>query len=152
MKNIEVYFYPLVLDFFNSNRQVLNDAPETGGYLFGKIINNKILISGISEAEKPDIKERFNFKFNVKEANKKIKKRVSSSNNDFIGDWHTHPEKYATPSSQDYEGSKILFENLITEIPLHLSVVIGQEQDDIYTYIVTKENLNPKKINIVDFK
>lgn len=85
---------------------------ESGGILMGYLLkeNGGVVLSKVTTPQKYDIQKRFYFYrdnrihqdlFNIEW--KQSKKTIS-----YLGEWHTHPENYPTPSSKDYKNWKKL--------------------------------------------
>lgn len=81
-----------------------NHKPEAGGILIGHYLeNNNFSITDVSIPSELDKASRFNFTRSKKNAQKIINKIFEESlgKKIYLGEWHTHPEDYPSPSSLD---------------------------------------------------
>ncbi|CEO21886.1 MAG: Mov34/MPN/PAD-1 family protein [Paraclostridium sordellii] len=78
---------------------------EAGGILLGRVTSDytKYEIIEISEPCNKDKRSRFSFVRNKNKAQKIVNRAFKESSGiiQYMGEWHTHPEKYPTPSSID---------------------------------------------------
>jgi integrative and conjugative element protein (TIGR02256 family) len=76
---------------------------EQGGVLIGEYRGNHIRITSSSTPGPDDKASRYSFYRNKKYHNKIIKNEWISSEgySTYVGEWHTHPENYPTPSIID---------------------------------------------------
>lgn len=84
-----------------------SDQNESGGILIGKVSKDlsTIIITDITTPTTADRRGRFFFIRNKEAAQKVINtewKRSLGVKN-YLGEWHTHPERYPTPSPKDLE-------------------------------------------------
>lgn len=84
---------------------------EAGGVLIGRFIKNSkhIVVDEISVPMAGDIRSRTFFKRGVKKHQELIDKAWESSNGtmNYLGEWHTHPENYPSPSNVDLASWKL---------------------------------------------
>lgn len=94
-----------VLDKLYKYKQVNVNDKEAGGVLLGRITEDlsKYEIIDISEPCSKDTRKRFSFIRNKNKAQQIINKAFKESDGivRYMGEWHTHPELYPTPSSVD---------------------------------------------------
>ena len=78
---------------------------ESGGILLGRQIENReeYILSDISEPTKKDKKGRFSFTRDKQSAQFVIDQKWKETNGveNYLGEWHTHPECNPTPSQID---------------------------------------------------
>lgn len=105
---------------------------EAGGVLLGQIKNNNIYLIRVTVPNKFDKASRFGF-----ERNKEIAQILADYefiNSDkktvYVGEWHTHPEDFPTPSGQDINMIKDQL-RLSKHIEPYLFLLI-QGRKDIY--------------------
>ena len=87
-------------------KQDTKDKPESGGILIGFYIeDNSFTITNITTPSDQDVFSRYNFIRTKKNAQKAIDRLFKESNNKkiYLGEWHTHPERYPSPSPKDLE-------------------------------------------------
>ncbi|MBO0356202.1 MULTISPECIES: Mov34/MPN/PAD-1 family protein [Flagellimonas] len=127
--NINVIFDEGVLNVFSHFKQTGNKH-EKGGILLGKRLeNNKILVTKATTPTLFDKSYRYSFHRDKKSAQLFINYEFLNSlgKTIYIGEWHTHPEDYPTPSSTDIKMIKNQFKkNLINEDFL-LMVIVGRK-------------------------
>lgn len=138
----------LTIEFSKSVNQVFNDFMQTGnrkekgGILLGEICKNEISIIKASVPTIFDKSTRFSFNRNKKSAQIIVDYEFFNSQGKtiYLGEWHTHPEDYPTPSSTDIKMIRQQFnKNLLNEDFL-LLVIVGRKS--IYVSIFNgKENI-----------
>ena len=118
-------------------KQDTNDKPESGGILLGYYIEkSSFTITDITVPSNFDKSSRFNFVRNKKSAQNAIDKyfRKSAGKKIYLGEWHSHPEDFPTPSSLDCKSireqirfnklnSNIIFMIIIGNKGLSISIV-----------------------------
>lgn len=94
-----------LFNLFKKYIQVDLKSNESGGILIGNSVTNKkeVYIHKITEPNIYDKSNRFGFKRDKQVAQAILDFEFNNSNgkNIYLGEWHTHPEKNASPSSQD---------------------------------------------------
>jgi integrative and conjugative element protein (TIGR02256 family) len=82
-----------------------SDAKEAGGILLGRFIKNSkhIIVDKVTVPMIGDKRTRYSFKRGEKMHQRIIDKEWVNSNGtcNYIGEWHTHPENYPSPSDVD---------------------------------------------------
>lgn len=95
------------IDVIENLKKFIQDdlnKPESGGVLIGFYIEDNIYsITDISFPSIYDKASRYNFTRSVKNAQKVLNNFFKESNGKkiYLGEWHTHPEDYPTPSELD---------------------------------------------------
>lgn len=107
-------------------RQLDKKTPEAGGQLFGHFDKNNIIISVATDPKPTDIRSRFSFIPNRRAERLEIQ-RMYESNLHFLGDWHTHPQQYPTPSSKDKQSMNDLFSCSTHQLGAMVMLIVGQE-------------------------
>ena len=127
--NIVVAVDDGVLNVFRHFRQVGRKL-EKGGILLGQCYDNdSIVIKKASTPTKFDKSHRFNFFRDKRSAQLFIDYEFLNSNGKtiYLGEWHTHPEDYPTPSGTDVKMIKNQFnKNSINEDFL-IMVIVGRK-------------------------
>lgn len=94
-----------VLSIIRSYEQRKPWSKEAGGVLLGKQVKGEdhYVITAASIPTKHDRRSRFSFTRSIKSAQPLIEKNWEESNGieNYIGEWHTHPECKPTPSGID---------------------------------------------------
>lgn len=117
----------IALNEMLSFRQKTKNDLEAGGVLIGRFITDSKNIV-VDEATKPflsDIRERRRFNRGL-EHQKVIDDKwdLSNGKSNYLGEWHTHPEKYPEPSKQDIrEWKKILKNDIFSSRYLYFVIV-----------------------------
>lgn len=91
------------LDVMCSFRQHEPHDPEAGGILLGFRRSDHLHVVDLTVPHAEDSRSRVSF-FRSEKAHQRIameRWRLSGGKLDYIGEWHTHPEKTPTPSSID---------------------------------------------------
>lgn len=145
--NIVVVFDEGVLNVFSHFRQT-GKKYEKGGILLGQCLeDNKIIIKKASTPTLFDKSQRYNFYRDRRSAQIFIDYEFLNSlgKTIYIGEWHTHPEDYPTPSSTDIKMIKNQFsKNLINEKFL-LMIIVGR--NDYYVGYFNGKKLTPLRKN-----
>lgn len=109
--DILLHTQPLeILERFTQNKP---KAPEAGGIILGKIINDQINILKLSVPTSLDKGSRTNFERNKISAQIILDYEFYNSNGQliYLGEWHTHPEPHPSPSGTDLAMLKHQFKN-----------------------------------------
>lgn len=136
-----------VLDKLHKYKQIGN-RHEAGGILLGRIKDDysKYEIIDISEPCSKDNSNRLYFVRNKKKAQKIINKAFEESGGiiQYMGEWHTHPEKYPRPSYTDKRLVDVCSKQ--ENVPkIIFMLILGYEGD---LYVGCSENsVGLKKIN-----
>lgn len=130
-----------VLDVFNSFRQIESKSNESGGILIGRYIENSfnVVIDMCTTPQPGDKQSRFFFR-RSKKYHQEIFNAIWESSNatkNYLGEWHTHPEKTPNPSKHDL----IQWAKLIKKQ--------NSDIENIYFVIVGIENIKVWKGNII---
>jgi integrative and conjugative element protein (TIGR02256 family) len=113
-----------------SYRQCSFNKPESGGLFIGVRYKNLIVINQLTTPFPLDISKRGSFTLKDPLHQKIVDAQWRSSNGtiNFVGDWHTHPEKIATPSGMDRRYWKKLTK---AKFPM-IFAIQGTKQIDFY--------------------
>lgn len=92
-----------VIERIAGHRQVSQGDPEAGGLLIGTRRGRHIQISDMTEPQTSDARGRFLFLRNTIGHAEAATRLWRSSNQqlDYLGEWHTHPQRTPTPSGLD---------------------------------------------------
>lgn len=114
---------------------------ENGGILLGKYNkkNNTYIITNVSTTNSKDRKGKNFFIRSKKRAQIIIDKlwRDSKGEINYLGEWHTHDEKYPTPSWIDQKLVKQMIKNKNIEIKNVFMLILGRNKE---LYICTIDN------------
>lgn len=98
-----LHFADPVLDVFSSYRQLAPCNDEAGGVLLGTVHGLHLAIAEATEPLASDVRLRYSFERSSAGHQQIADARWSSSKGTvrYLGEWHTHPEDYPTPSTTD---------------------------------------------------
>ena len=124
---ITIVFSEDVMREFMNYQQSEYNMPEAGGILLGQVKDNYFYILKVSTPSKKDTFSRYRFTRDKRTAQKVIDQEfaLSSHKTIYLGEWHTHPENYPSPSAQDINMIKEQFQNNILNEKLVLMVIVG---------------------------
>jgi integrative and conjugative element protein (TIGR02256 family) len=93
------------IEVLQQYKQLQENSKESGGVLLGRFIKNSknIVIDKITIPSKGDKQTRFSFK-RISPLHQEIiteEWQKSSGTCNYLGEWHTHPEDFPTPSGVD---------------------------------------------------
>lgn len=93
-----------VIAAISKYRQAANYQPESGGILLGRrTISGHLEVTSCTEPSIHDKRRRFTF-FRARQHHQMVARQRwanTQGKTDYIGEWHTHPEKHPTPSAID---------------------------------------------------
>lgn len=92
-----------VLDLVMGNRQLKNTDAEAGGILLGLRRDDHLHVTGLTTPCPADQRSRMGFqrKDEFHQAKALVAWQESGGVVDYIGEWHSHPERHPSPSSID---------------------------------------------------
>ncbi len=137
-----------VANIFMTYRQFHNNDSERGGIVLGQVneSNDKILVCRATIPSNGDSWGKTSFRRNHIVAQYMIEYEFFNSDrrNTYLGEWHTHPAKIASPSSQDLSMIKQQFlENTIKVNFIFLFIVA---HDELYIGTYNGNEINSIKI------
>lgn len=92
-----------VIEKLQSYRQLSPVSREAAGVLIGERRENHIVIHAISEPGSSDIRNRFSVVRKGSHHQELVNElhRTSGGTMNYLGEWHSHPEKMPSPSGTD---------------------------------------------------
>ncbi|TCB75662.1 Mov34/MPN/PAD-1 family protein [Acinetobacter sp. ANC 4177] len=108
-----------VLSKLHSFRQIEGFMPESGGVLIGEVYgNNGFWIKDVTSPFKNDISDRYRFVRQDPAHQKVVQNWHQKSNGtmQYLGEWHSHPEKKPSPSLIDLCSWKKLSLNMKSQM------------------------------------
>ena len=123
----EIIFKQEVLDTLLTYKQGYN-VSETGGVLLGQIYTDgEIVVCRCSEPCVAGKADRMGFSRSSKTANKIINDAFEGSNGTilYVGEWHTHPEPYPSPSKTDKTSIEEIYRTANINNPNLIYVIVG---------------------------
>lgn len=117
---------PEVLAIFSKYQQTESKI-EAGGYLIGQEFSGQLVVEVATEPGVNDVRKRFFFKRNKYHGQKLVDKIWKASDRKMIiaGEWHSHPERFPTPSTTDIRESRKSFIEGHFPLGFMLIVIIG---------------------------
>lgn len=121
----EIVFPAFVLAHLDRYRQKRRWHKEAGGQLFWEYMpDGKKRIGSITGPRPSDKRTRTSYKADPNVEQQEIDDYYEKGLY-FLGDWHTHPEKIATPSGDDRRAVQEIFHSSVDPGPGFLLVVVG---------------------------
>jgi len=122
--------------------------PESGGIILGKIIEKQINILKLSIPTPLDKSSRTNFERNKVSAQIILDYEFYNSGGQliYLGEWHTHPESFPSPSMIDLKMLKNQFTNNKLNIDFLILMIKGTE--GMYFRIIDKNGYYEKEVNL----
>lgn len=122
-----IHLSPEVLATLLRYVQIGSQDPEAGGILLGKVRAGNLEIIEATEPTRKDWRSRFFFIRHQRDHQEIVKRRWEESQGQirYLGEWHTHPEDFPSPSGTDLREWRILAESRIDCRPL-LAVIVGR--------------------------
>lgn len=113
-----------VMDYLEKFRQTKSGMPEAGGQLFFKLVGNEIRICRATGPYVVDDRRPFGFLPNKEKQTADIK-ALFKEGLDFLGDWHTHPQKEPVPSQMDLDSMNECFAKSKHELDSFVMLILG---------------------------
>jgi len=131
-----------------SYNQDSREKKEAGGVLLGRfILNSKnIVVDRVTVPMIGDLRERYKFIRGEKMHQRVIQSAWEKSGGtcNYLGEWHTHPEKYPSPSDQDIQNwRRILRTGVFSSLCLYF-VIVGTRES--YIWEGNRKTLKIKKL------
>jgi len=122
---------------FQEYRQLNNKDNEAGGVLIGRILlnNNDIVIDRVTSPSSEDTRSRFSFFRAILIVQKIIVDAWNKSNGtqNYLGEWHTHPEDTPSPSHIDIKNWENIFRQTKTEAEELFFVIVGRQETKVWS-------------------
>ncbi len=109
---------------------------EAGGIILGRFIKScsDIVIDDITHPMPGDIRKRYYY-YRRKEPHQELIEKLWITSNgtcNYLGEWHTHPEDYPTPSRFDYSNWKIVLKEFNYDSKSLFFVIVGRKSISIW--------------------
>lgn len=121
---VNVRFSPDVLIVFDAHRQKRWLSKEAGGQLFATIDGNSWHVVAATGPKAADRRGRFHFWPDRKTEQREIDQHFAAGL-EYVGDWHTHPEKVPAPSHDDIFSIKNVVRESTFYTPGLLLCIVG---------------------------
>ncbi len=122
-----ILFTPNTVKMFERSRQITSDQPESGGYLFGQLFGDQLVIC-VATPPGPDDTKKPRFFKRSRERGQLLLDRIWRASNGktvLVGEWHTHFEENPKPSWIDISESKKALKLNICHLDFMVVVIVG---------------------------
>lgn len=119
-----VLFTEDVVKHFRRHRQRWSWCPEAGGQLFAKLSPAQVEICKATGPYRNDTRGRYFFRPDRGKESSDIEECFRQGLH-YVGDWHTHPQKYPEPSAEDLVSIADSFKKSTHELLGFLLVIVG---------------------------
>lgn len=129
-------FSPASLSVFEKHRQLRNDQNEAGGLLIGRmLLQGDVIIDQAVEPSMEDKSSRFSFFRPIKLAQQFVVRiwHRSRGTQNYLGEWHTHPEDNPNPSSTDIKNWIKVWQTSSEEIGELFFVIVGRKAVGVWS-------------------
>lgn len=114
-----------VLVHLDGCRQCSRSASETGGQLFARFEKDVIrIVLATGPRKRGGRRTRFSFRPSRRVEEREIHELFAEGLH-FVGDWHTHPQARATPSSCDLNSMAECYKSSTHELDAFVMVIVG---------------------------
>jgi integrative and conjugative element protein (TIGR02256 family) len=120
-------FCDAVVERFRKYRQLKWWSREAGGQLFARFSMPDIVVEEATGPRRSDWRTRTSYRPNRLAEQKEIISRHARGLH-FIGDWHTHPEPIASPSTDDSLSMSETVSRSRHELNAFVMVIVGQSE------------------------
>lgn len=140
-----------VFDVFQSFRQLSDESEEAGGILVGRVLlNGDVIVDYVTSPSKEDKSTRFSFFRPIRLAQQFIVNiwRKSRGTQNYLGEWHTHPEDLPCPSATDISNWMRIWRDSKVDIDELFFIIIGRKAVKVWSLTKDSEtpsNLKPRK-------
>lgn len=117
-------------------QQTGKDAKEAGGILIGRYLKhgNDVVIDYVTEPSIYDVRKRYFFhrssKIHHEFAQNKWENSQGTEN--YLGEWHSHPEKNPKPSQYDLKSWKQHMKKLDKELKFTFFIIVGTKSIGVW--------------------
>lgn len=120
-----VRLLPLVLSHLNANKQRNWWTREAGGQLFATFPGSFIEVSDVTGPRPTDRRSRYNYGPDQDAEQREIRERFDRGLH-FVGDWHSHPQRFPRPSNIDLCSIQTSVEQSVHDLAGFLLVIVGR--------------------------
>lgn len=117
---------------FNRYRQINATAPEAGGVLLGRFIQDTsdIVVDDVTTPGLDDVASRLTFRRSRRRTQELINQawHKSGGTRNYLGEWHTHPEDDPSPSAVDLRNWHRIVKAAHYEQDTLIFVIVGLRQ------------------------
>jgi integrative and conjugative element protein (TIGR02256 family) len=115
----------------NAHRQLKSSSHEAGGVLLGRFYSSSrdVVVETVTTPNREDRRSRFSFFRAQRPAQNAVKDAWNRSRGqqNYLGEWHTHPEDHPTPSSIDLDDWLRLCRTAVFEQESLFFLIVGRQ-------------------------
>jgi integrative and conjugative element protein (TIGR02256 family) len=115
-----------VLRHFERYRQTRFWHREAGGLLFARIVDDRIIIEEATGPRRTDRRSWYSYQGDRRAEQREIDERFGRGL-DYVGDWHTHPERRPRPSGADDRAMVVRFTESRHQLLAFAFVIVGTD-------------------------
>lgn len=131
-----VTFGPIAVASLEQYRQMASAAKEAGGILLGRLVleTHDIIVDQVTVPTKGDRRSRFSFWRARAVPQRRVIAlwKVSAGTQNYLGEWHTHPEDDPQPSPTDLANWSTIIRSAKYEQGSLLFAVIGRNKTRLW--------------------
>ena len=124
-----VKLMPPVVKVLCDSRQLKGEDLESGGVLLGRLVDDcrDVLVDAVGRPGAKDRRGRMFFRRARASAQRLVKRswRRSGGRQNYLGEWHTHPESFPQPSLRDVEEWKRIVREAEYDQGFLIFVIVG---------------------------
>ena len=143
-----IQFSKNVVEVFQAFRQLSNESKESGGVLLGRIILNDadLIVDRVSSPTKDDKATRFSFFRPIRLAQRYVVSAWIKSRGaqNYLGEWHTHPEDSPRPSGTDITNWQRIYRRSNVGTDELFFLIVGRR--DTRTWSLNKNDRTPVEL------
>ncbi|WEA41641.1 Mov34/MPN/PAD-1 family protein [Lysinibacillus fusiformis] len=147
---IKIQIKPIVLRGLFHYKQVNKSDFEAGGILIGRFLseNENVIIDNYTEPSCYDIRKRYYFERLTKVHQDILNKvwKESCGTQNYLGEWHTHPEDVPSPSLHDLRSWRILLQNQNKDVNKLFFIIVGIKEIRIWEGFTNNFEINEMKL------
>jgi integrative and conjugative element protein (TIGR02256 family) len=133
-------FSGAVMAHFKRYQQRSSSDSEAGGQLFAKLSQEEIAIVEVTGPRRSDRRSRYSYVPDRSAEQREISERHSRGLQ-FVGDWHTHPARFAQPSPQDLASMAEMVQRSEHYLKGFVLVIVGQAQLPSSMYVCVHDGI-----------
>ncbi|WP_322046637.1 Mov34/MPN/PAD-1 family protein [Paraburkholderia sp. J67] len=117
-----------VLETLNRHRQLESISPEAGGQLFARFEADRMRILRATEPTLKSRRGRTYFWPSRRDEQREIESLYAEGLH-YVGDWHSHPEPYPEPSSDDIEKIEGIYAKSKHDLNCIVMLIVGTSDE-----------------------
>ncbi|WP_333880467.1 Mov34/MPN/PAD-1 family protein [Lysinibacillus capsici] len=146
----KIQIKPEVVTGLLKYKQVTESNLEAGGILIGRFLSESddVIIDNYTKPSCYDTQKRYFFKRLTKvhqDILNEIWKKSNGTQN-YLGEWHTHPENVPFPSNHDFNSWHVLLKNQNDDIKRLYFIILGIKEIKIWEGFTHNFEINEMKL------